>query len=158
MSSGRTGKTLGPSTRFFLNRSKSAIDLFLEWHRLAFLTGVEHLVEKFYCFFGAELYRAHAGAHQPLLHDRDTLLELCDLFFERPVRLFAPFLLFPEWQECERTPLRDVDRRRVRHCDEEIFCHDIGGFGEALYELDIFADLDAHEVVELLLVRGLQCP
>jgi hypothetical protein len=43
---------------------------------LGVLTWVEHLVEKLDSLLGAKLDGTYAGTDEPLLHDRDTLLEL----------------------------------------------------------------------------------
>src|SRR3989344_4215862 len=87
ISSGRTGRTFGDSVSFFLNKSNSAI-LFLQRHRLTLFTGIKHLVQQLNRLFGAKLHGAHPRAQEPLLHDGDALLELRDLLFECPIRLF----------------------------------------------------------------------
>src|SRR3989344_1584851 len=120
-------------------------------HRLPLLARIEHLVEEFDRFLGAELDRAYARAHETLLHDGDTLLKLRDRLFKR--RVWFTFL--PFWgkrQKRKRSLPHRESRRRVRYDYEEIFGHDVGGLREALYEFDVFADLHAHQIIELLLV------
>src|SRR3989338_1085546 len=130
----------------------------IQRHRLAFFAGVEHFVEQFYRLFGAELHRTHPRTHQALLDDRNALLELRDLFFERSICLLGVRFLLAEREHGERSGLFDVDGRRIRYSEEEVLRHDVCGLGEALYELNVLADLDAHQVVELLLVGGFERP
>ena len=50
--------------------------------RLLKLAGVEKLVKELDYLLGAELDHAHARAHEPLLHYRDALLQLCPVLLE----------------------------------------------------------------------------
>ena len=74
------------------------------------------------------------------------------MFFERLIRLRSILCLFSKRQECPHAAFPYIHDRRVWHDDEEIFRHDVGGFGETFYEFYVFAYLDAHEIIELVLV------
>ena len=132
----------------------------LNGHRLTFLTGVEELVEELDRLFGSELYGPHPAADEPLLHDRDALLELRNFLFERAVRFLGAYLASPSERQlvfdaCSSRDRRD-DRRRIRDDDEEVLRHDVRRLREALDELDVLPYLDAHEVVELIFVGDFQ--
>ena len=117
-------------------------------HRLAFFTGVEHLVQKLYRLFGAELDRAHACADEALLDDGDALFELGDLLLKCAIIFFGVRFLFAEREHRERALFGDIERGRIRDDHEKVFRHDVGRFREAFYEFDVLAYLNAHEVVE----------
>src|SRR3989338_312320 len=128
--------------------------LTVQGHRLPLLAGVEQLVEKLNRFLRPQLHGAHAGANEALLDDADALFELADLLLKRPVCLLGIFFRAVPGEHGRGPAGRDRARGgRIRHDDEEILRHDVGRFREALDELDVLADLDAHQVVELFLVR-----
>src|SRR3989344_4555189 len=165
ISSGKTGSTRASGAVFFPNgrRSLSAILLFrvcdflVQRHRLTLFTGIEHLIEKLDCFFRSQLHRAHSCSYQSLLHDRDALLELGYLLFERFVELLAPPLVLVPGKKRRTTPFRYLyGSGRIGNRNKEILRHDIRRLRETFDEFDIFAYLNAHEIVELSLICCLE--
>src|SRR3989344_2403012 len=165
ISSGNTGSTRASGVVFFPNgrRSLSAILLFrvcdflVQRHRFPLFTGIEHLIEKLDSLFRPQLHRAHSCSYQSLLHDRDALLELGHLLFECFVELLAPPLVLIPGKKRRKTPFRYLyGGGRIGDRNEEILRHDVRRLGETFDEFDVFAYLDAHEIVKLSLICGLK--
>src|SRR3989344_5985012 len=127
--------------------------------RLLELAGIEELVEQFYNLLGAELHNAHAGAHQPLLDDRNALLELGTVLLELlvgQVRRRGGAAPGQQGPEAAQTPPARGEGRVVGHYDKEVLGHAVRTLGKVFYERDILAYLYAHQVVEFFLVAVLQ--
>src|SRR3989344_938921 len=122
-----------------------------ELQRLFELAGVEKLVKKLYRLFGAKLNDAHSRAHEALLYDGNSLLELGAVLLEllvvkRGLRRTGRNKV--RESSCYPTTAR-YERRVVGNDDKEIFCHDVGALRKVFYECDVLAYLDLHQVVEL---------